>query len=125
MEYSGATKSLSLLQTIEADSVHAHGSADIHLSPDEKFLYVSNRLEADGVVVFKVNNGGQLQRVGYQPTGKHPRNFMITPSGNHLLVACRDDNNIEIYKRDAATGLLSATGKSIKLPSPVFVIVKN
>ena len=32
------------MQTIAADTVNAQGSADIHISPDGKFLYASNRL---------------------------------------------------------------------------------
>ncbi len=61
---------LKQVQSIQADSVGARGSADIHLSPDGKFLYASNRLKADGIAIFKVSpHTGLLTRVGYQNDG--------------------------------------------------------
>ena len=79
---------LEQIQTITADTVAARGSADIHLSPDGKYLYASNRLKEDGIAIFAVNpENGTLAKVGYQPTGIHPRNFNITPNGKYLL--CR------------------------------------
>ena len=105
---------------IEADTVNAQGSADIHLSPDGKFLYASNRLKADGIAVFSVNQEtGMLTKAGYQLTGIHPRNFIITPDGRFLLVACRDSNVIQIFRRDEKTGLLVDTGKTIETSKPV------
>ena len=38
-------QNLTPIQYIEADTLNAQGSADIHLSPDGKFLYASNRLQ--------------------------------------------------------------------------------
>ena len=103
------------IQTVAADTVNAQGSGDIHLSPDGKYLYASNRLKADGVAIFKVDEtNGTLTKVGYQLTGIHPRNFIITPNGKYLLVACRDTNVIQIFERDQATGLLTDIKKDIK-----------
>ena len=99
----------------------ARGAADIHLSPDGKYLYASLRLRGDGVVVFSVALDGTLTYSGFQATGPHPRNFNITPNGKYLLVACRDNNSIEIYARDPATGLLSDTSRRIPVEHPVFV----
>ncbi len=108
------------IQYIEADTVNAQGSADIHLSPDGKFLYASNRLKADGIAIFSVNQEtGMLTKAGYQLTGIHPRNFIITPDGRFLLVACRDSNLIQIFARDEKTGLLVDTGKRIETSKPV------
>ena len=105
---------------IEADTVNAQGSADIHLSPDGKFLYASNRLKADGIAIFSVHQEtGMLTKAGYQLTGIHPRNFIITPDGRFLLVACRDSNAIQIFRRDEKTGLLVDTGKTIETSKPV------
>lgn len=110
------------IQTIAADTVGAKGSADIHVSPDGKFLYASNRLKADGIAIFRINpDNGMLTKAGYQLTGIHPRNFIITPNGKYLLVACRDDNVIQVYKRNADTGLLTDIHKDIKVDKPVCV----
>lgn len=108
------------IQYIEADSVHAAGSGDIHISPDGKYLYASNRLQADGIAIFSINEkDGKLMKIGYQLTGIHPRNFIITPNGKYLLVANRDSNNIQIFERNMESGLLTNTGKEIKLSMPV------
>lgn len=109
------------IQTIIADSLHAEGSADIHISPDGQFLYASTRLKGDGIVIFEINQvNGTLYRTGYQPTGKHPRNFAITPSGKWLLVACRDTDTIEIYARDNSNGMLTLHS-SISMPKPTCI----
>ncbi|KAA6308574.1 6-phosphogluconolactonase, partial [termite gut metagenome] len=63
---------LNEIQTIAADTVDARGSADIRVSPDGKFLYASNRLKADGIAIFKIDETtGTLTKVGYQLTGIH------------------------------------------------------
>lgn len=108
------------IQYIAADTVGAQGSGDIHLSSDGKFLYASNRLKADGIAIFSIDeNTGQLTRIGYQLTGKHPRNFILTPDDRFLLVASRDDDVIEVYSRNAETGLLTDTGYRIQTSKPV------
>ena len=118
LSYDG--KCLTPIQYIEADTVNAQGSADIHLSSDGKFLYASNRLKADGIAIFSVNQETSLlAKVGYQLTGIHPRNFVITPDGRYLLVACRDSNWVQIFERDEKTGLLMDTGKRIETSKPV------
>lgn len=116
------TESDRVVQTVCADTVNARGSADIHFSPDGRFLYASNRLQNDGIAIFKVNADGTLAKIGYRNTGIHPRNFNITPNGKFLLVACRDSGCIQIFKRDVRTGLLSDTGRTIVLDKPVCIV---
>ena len=110
------------IQSLKAYRGGGKGSADIHLSPDGRFLYTSHRLKDDGISVFSVDpESGKVSRVGYQRTGTHPRNFAITPDGQYLLCACRDSNMIEIYGIDQQTGMLSPTGKGIEVPAPVCI----
>jgi 6-phosphogluconolactonase len=98
----------------------AFGSADIHVSPDGKFLYASNRGDANNIAIFSIAADGKLTTKGFQSTlGKKPRNFVIDPMGNYLLVANQDTNNIVVFKRDKKTGLLSETGHQIEVPNPV------
>ncbi len=113
---------LTEIQKIMADEGKGHGSADIHVSPDGRFLYASHRLKKDGISIFSINQqNGKLTKIGYQKTGKHPRNFNITPNGQFLLVACRDNDMIQVFKRDINTGKLSKTSKTIKLGKPVCI----
>jgi len=111
------------IQTVISDTTEANrrkGSADIHLTSDGKFLYSSNRLRADGIAIFSVNpENGLLTVIGYQSTGIHPRNFIITPNDKFLLCANQNSNNIQIFEIDPATGLLNDTGKVINLGRPV------
>ena len=96
------------------------GAADIHVSPDGKFLYASNRGSANELVIYSINKKGILKFVGRQPTlGRSPRNFAIDPNGNYLLVANQSSNEIVIFKRDKKTGLLTHTGKKIQVSKPV------
>lgn len=117
-----ANGKLNAIQTITADTVQAKGSADIHLSPDGKYLYTTNRLKEDGIAIFEVNpENGMLAKVGYQLTDPHPRHFNITPNGKYLLVACRDSNTIQVFRRDVKSGLLQTTGQDIKIDQPVCI----
>ncbi len=113
---------LKQIQSIVADSTHARGSADIHLSPDGKFLYASNRLKEDGIAIFAVDTfSGTLTPAGYRRTGTHPRHFNLTPDGNYLLVACRDSNVIQVYKRNPDNGQLEDMHRDIGVDMPVCI----
>ena len=106
-----ADGSLTEKQVIKADRLDADG----------KFLYASLRLRGDGIVVFEVGPSGLLNYVGYTATGPHPRNFNITPNGRYVLVCCRDNDSVEVYARDASTGLLTFTGERLPVTRPVYV----
>ncbi|MEP7280296.1 MAG: lactonase family protein [Bacteroidota bacterium] len=97
------------------------GSADIHVSADGKFLYSSNRGDANTITIFKINTAnGKLTVVGFQSTlGKGPRNFILDPTGHFLLVANQDSDDIIVFRRNTNTGLLTDTGKKIEVGNPV------
>lgn len=117
---------LDRLQEIVSDSVGARGGADIHLSPDGRFLYSSNRLKAEGIAIFAVDTRtGLLTRIGYQPTAAHPRQFNITPNGQYLLCCCRDSDKIQVFRRDMRTGLLTDIHKDITVSKAVCVQFVN
>ncbi len=119
-EYNSDEGNLKEIQYIKADTLNARGSADIHISPDGKFLYASNRLKGDGLAIFSINqSNGMLTKIGYQVTGLHPRNFVITPNGEYLLVANRDSDNIQVFDVDKNTGLLTDTRQDIEISMPV------
>lgn len=95
-------------------------AADIHVSPDGKFLYSSNRDDANDIAIFAIGKNGKLTSVGRHPSmGKAPRNFVIDPGGNFLLVANHSSDSVIILKRDKKTGMLSDTGEKIEVIAPV------
>ncbi len=105
---------LKQLQDISSvpDSFHGFaGSADIHVSPDGKFVYGSNRGESNTIVIYAVNPAnGMLSVKGFESVlGKAPRNFNFDPSGNFLLVANQDTDEVVIFTRNKQTGLLKKT----------------
>lgn len=122
--YQFSNGKLNFLQRIAAhpdDYKGTIGSADIHVSPDGKFLYASNRGDENTIAIFSINAAtGKLKSAGYQSTmGKTPRNFMIDPSGNFLLVANQNSDNVVVFKRNKTSGLLTPTGTEIKVSKPV------
>ncbi|WP_443936547.1 lactonase family protein [Pedobacter sp. MW01-1-1] len=97
--------------------------ADIHVSPDGKFLYESNRGDANSISVFAIAKNGTLNAIETVSTlGKGPRNFCIDPSGKFLLVAHQYTDEVVIFKRNATTGKLSDSGQRIALGSPVCLV---
>jgi 6-phosphogluconolactonase len=98
-----------------------YNSADIHISPDGLFLYASNRWDHENTLaIFSIDQGnGTLKLVGHQPTlCESPRNFVIDPSGNFLIVANQFSNNLIVFKRDLKTGLLTKTQTEITVRNP-------
>ncbi len=99
------------------------GSADIHVSPDGKHLYASNRGDANNIAQFIIGPSGKLVWVGATPSGgRSPRNFTLTPDGKFLLAANQESNNIVVFSRNAATGKLTHTGIEVSVPKPVCLL---
>jgi 6-phosphogluconolactonase len=99
----------------------ATGAADIHVSPNGKFLYATNRGDANDISVFSINpENGELTFVDRKATGgKGPRNFVIDPTGKYLLVAHQNSDNIYVFLLDEATGKLIRVVSRIEVGNPV------
>ncbi len=95
-------------------------TADIHVHPNGRFLYGSNRGH-DSIVICEVNEkSGTLEVLAHEPTGgENPRNFGIDPTGTYLLVANQDTNDIFTFNIDENTGGLTSCGEVAQVPSPV------
>lgn len=98
------------------------GAAEVRLSPDGNHLYVSNRGDANEIIVFEVGKEGGLLRIQtLSSEGKAPRNFNITPDGAYVLVGNQNSNTLLAFKRDAKSGLLSPTGNQLDIHKPVYI----
>ena len=109
------------LDTIPEGSEKSYVS-EILLSPDNRFLYVSNRGH-DSISIFKVSKkDGTLRLIGSIPTGgAFPRHFAIAPSGKYLIVANQDSDLLTVFARDSQTGLIHRLDKAYKIPSPNYI----
>lgn len=105
----GKMKKLATYAGHPSGATTQHGSADIHLSPDEKFLYMSNRGNENTLAIFSVNSkNGLLTPAGISSTlGDHPRNFLIDPTGQYILVGNMRSNEVVIFKRDPVNGAIA------------------
>lgn len=118
----GELTAIQTVSTLPDDYLGDNATADIHLSPDGRFLYGSNRGH-DSIAVYSVHQGnGALSLVEHASTrGGHPRNFALSPDGRFLLAANRDGNNIVVFRRDEATGRLQPTGSQLQMQKPVCI----
>jgi 6-phosphogluconolactonase len=94
-------------------------SADIHVDPKGKFLYMSNR-GYNGLSIYSIGADGKIKLTGQQTTGgSTPRNFMIDAKGEYIFVAHQDTDTIAIFRINPKTGKLTPVGKPLKVPAPV------
>ena len=109
--------------TLVTDKTKQSSAADIHLSPDGKFLYATNRGEANTITCFKVNSNGTLENVEQYPTyGNAPRNFSISPDGKFVFVGNQKTNNITVFSRNKRNGKLTLVSSDIELGAPVCLL---
>ena len=82
-------------------------AADIHITPDGRFLYTSER-RSSTLAAFAVDaSSGRLALVGHVPTETQPRGFAIDPSGRWLLAVGQVSNRLSRYAIDPASGHLA------------------
>jgi len=120
----GNYKIVETVSTLPAGFSKSNTCADIHLSPEGNFLYVSNR-GMNSIAIFTVQEmESKIKLIGHEDTrGEMPRNFTLTPTGDFLLAANQNTDNIVAFRRDAATGLLTYTDQ-INAFKPVCLLFK-
>lgn len=118
--YQAAAGKLSAIQSITTlpdGFTDFNACADIHLHPNGRFLYASNRGH-NSIVSYHIADNGQLSLLAHTPTGgAFPRNFAISPDGQHLLVANQNSNNILCFTIHPQKGTLDGKyDKPVKTP---------
>jgi 6-phosphogluconolactonase len=119
---SGALTAKERFNMVPADHTGNTSGADIHLSPDGKFLYASIR-DLDRIAVYAVDRKtGKLAPVALEDThGDHPRNFCVDKKGEFVFVENMLSDNIAIFKRDRKTGRMSYLGDE-KIPHAACLV---
>lgn len=89
-----------------------------------KFLYVSNRLGENSIVVFAIDpSTGKLTFVQRMPSGgKVPRHFALDPSEQWLIAAHQNSHTLVVFARDPASGKLTETGRKYPIDYPTCVL---
>jgi len=97
------------------------GGGAIHLSPDGRFLYATNRGDVNEILTYAVNpSDGHLKLLGRNSTlGKTPREFAIDPTGRWLIVGNQDSDSVYFFRRNPDTGELASDPKRLEIGSPV------
>lgn len=89
-------------------------TADLHITPDGRFLYLSNRDNTersaptgkDSIVGFRVDaQSGQLTMIGHTPCERIPRSFTIDKLGRFLYVAGQGDGRLGAYRIEESGSL--------------------
>jgi 6-phosphogluconolactonase len=109
LAFDGQAGTLSLLQTLSSLPAGFSGkpwAADIHLTPDGRFLYTSERTTST-LAAFAVDAAtGQLKLLSHTPTEKQPRGFSIDPSGCYLVAVGQLSHAVTLYAIDRESGAL-------------------
>ena len=86
-------------------------TSDIHLTPNGKFLYISER-NSDSINALGVDGAtGKVAFLSSTPTERQPRGFAIDPKGRFLVAAGEQSDTISVYAIDQASGALQLLNK--------------
>ncbi len=117
----GRLEPIQSLPTLEDSFSGDNISADLQMTVDGRFLYVSNRGH-DSLACFRIDpESGRLERTGIFPCGgRTPRSFAISPDDHHLVVANQDSDCLVSFAIDRTDGGLQEVMR-LDAPSPVCV----
>lgn len=119
--YACSGDQLVLLQTLPLTAPTQQGSAaELRLSADEQFLYASVRGQDNQLVVFQQNEVHSWKQIQSLVTAQTPRNFILTPDQDHVLVASQGSNLLSVFDRNQKTGLLTPSSAELSVYKPVY-----
>ncbi len=128
----GTLSQYQTLSTLPPDFEGTSFAADIHLTPDGRFAYVSNRDQTPRddsdpgkatLAGFAVDpKTGLMRPIGFFPTGKTPRSFCIDVTGHFLYAADQSSGTLFAYRIDPQTGELERIATYETDPGPVWVL---
>ena len=112
----------SILSTLPADyeqrGDRENTTADVHVHPNGKFLYGSNRGH-DSIVIYSLDADGMPSYMRNESTrGAWPRAFMIEPRGEYLIIGNRHTDNAAVFAIDGESGVLTFIS-SLTMAAPI------
>ncbi len=70
--------------------------ADVHVTPDGRFVYGSNRGH-DSIAMFEIQSDGMLSPLGTVSTEATPREFDVSPDGRFVVAAGQGNGFLQSY----------------------------
>lgn len=117
----GGLTAVQTLPTVPEDVLKGSG-ADIHVTPDGRFVYASTR-EHDSIAGFSIDQkSGELTPLGQTATARGPRDFAIDPSGR-FVVAGGTGRSIVVHAIDEESGQTKTKHTYDVAVGPVWVEV--
>lgn len=105
-EDAGTLTFLSSQSILPDDFTGKPWAADLHLTPDSRFLYASERTSSK-LAAFRVDSErGALTVIGHYPTETQPRGFAIDPAGAYLVAAGEQSHGVRVSAIDQQSGAL-------------------
>ncbi|URJ23472.1 6-phosphogluconolactonase [Blochmannia endosymbiont of Camponotus sp. C-003] len=104
-------------------SINRCWASDIHITPDGRWLYCSDRA-VNIISCLKISkNTKKIKFVGYQRTEEQPRGFAIDCQGKFLVAAGQKSNYISLYNIDLYNGKLTTLSRYSSGQGPMWVNV--
>ncbi|CAH2602935.1 Lactonase family protein [Rhodovastum atsumiense] len=118
---SGDLREIQTIPLLPSGAQAAPAAADIHLTPDGRFLYASERAN-NLLAAFRVDPAsGQLEMTGTVAAPTGPRGFAIEPGGRFLLCAGQQSHSVVSYAIDPQTGELSRRAETATGGNPNWI----
>lgn len=110
------------LSLLEPNFKGAVGAAEVRVSKNGKFIYASNRGDANTISVFAKTEEGPFETVQHISSGGNmPRNFSLTADEKYLLVAHQASEDVVVFERNIENGILTPTSIKVSAPKPVYL----
>jgi 6-phosphogluconolactonase len=107
---------LQTLSTIKLPYAKHSDNAEIQISADGRFAYVSNRGHNSIALLAVDQTSGQLTLVETVKSGGHePRDFKIDPTGKFMLVGHQNTDDIVTFRINPKDGKLKPAGRKQKV----------
>lgn len=121
----GHLKALQIIPSLPETYTGQGQASTALLSPNEEFLYSTNRMH-ESVAIYRVNKEtGYLTSLGFTSVlGKTPRFFAFMPDNKQLLIANEDSDTLQLFDVDSEHGNLTFAGVTIDTGSPTSVLFK-
>ncbi len=119
----GILSAFQTISTLPGDYDEENFCAQIHITPNGKFLYVSNRGH-DSIAGFSIDEStGRLASLGQQPTEATPRAFTVDPTGNFLFAAGQASGKLASYRIESESGTLTPLETYTVGENPMWVVI--